>query len=215
MSLVGGVPDHVGDPVGKRKVLTGPNALTAVRLALVPVLAWLMFADADADAGWWAMAVFLLAAVTDFLDGAWARAQGSVTTLGKIADPIADKAITGVALIGLSWWGALPWWVTIVILGREVIVTLARFAVIRHGVIPASRGGKAKTVAQIIAIALFLAPISDAWDPLRWAAMAVALVLTVSTGFDYIARAIRLRRSAGDASSTEPDSSRIPKGEGR
>jgi CDP-diacylglycerol--glycerol-3-phosphate 3-phosphatidyltransferase len=170
MSSIRGGPDHVGDPVGHRRVFTGPNAVTAFRLLLVPVLAWLLFAGGtlDESSRWWATGVFVLAAVTDFIDGAWARQQGSVTTLGKVADPIADKAITAVALVGLSWWGLLPWWVTVVILAREVIVTAARFVVIRHGVIAASRGGKAKTIAQIIAIALFLAPISDAWAPVQW-----------------------------------------------
>jgi CDP-diacylglycerol---glycerol-3-phosphate 3-phosphatidyltransferase len=200
------VPDHAGDPVGQRRILTGPNALTAVRLAFVPVLAWLLFAGGpeDTETRWWAMAVFIVAAVTDVVDGAWARAQGSVTTLGKIADPIADKAITGVALVGLSWWGVLPWWVTLVILGRELLITVVRFAVIRHGVIPASRGGKAKTFAQIIAISAFLAPVADAWDPVRWVLMAIALLLTIATGIDYLLRAFTLRRRGSGA----PDRSR-------
>ena len=198
MSSIRGVPDHVGDPVGSRRWLTLPNALTLLRLALVPVLGWLLLAPAapDAAARWWATGVFLLAAVTDLVDGAIARAQGSVTAVGKIADPIADKALTGVALVGLSVIGALPWWVTGIILGREIAVTALRFWVIRHGVIPASRGGKAKTVAQIIAIAAYLAPLSAALDPLRIAAMAIAVVLTVVTGIDYAARAMRLRRMA-------------------
>jgi CDP-diacylglycerol--glycerol-3-phosphate 3-phosphatidyltransferase len=119
-----------------------------------------------------------------------------VTTLGKIADPVADKALTGVALIGLSLLALLPWWVTIIILGREIAVTALRFVVIRHGVIPASRGGKAKTVAQVIAISLYLAPL-DAWaDPIRVVAMGIALVLTVVTGIDYAGRAWRLSRAA-------------------
>lgn len=199
MSVTGGIPDHVGDPVGQRRLLTGPNALTGLRLGLVPVLAWLLFGAGDFDerSRWWAAGVFVFAAITDVIDGAWARRQGSVTTVGKIADPIADKALTGVALVGLSWWGALPWWVTIVILAREVIVTVARFVVIRHGVIPASRGGKAKTLAQIVAITAFLVPVSATWDSVRWIAMAIALVLTVVTGIDYLARAATLRRRGG------------------
>ena len=120
-----------------------------------------------------------------------------MTTVGKVADPVADKALTGVALIGLSLLGDLPWWVTIVILAREIGVTALRFVVIRHGVIPASRGGKAKTVAQVVAIALYLAPL-DAWaDPVRVIAMAIALVLTVVTGIDYAVRAWRLTKAAG------------------
>lgn len=203
MTRAQGIPDHVGDPVGERKVLTGPNAVTGARLLLVPVLVWLLWGPGPLDdqVRWWATAVFVIAALTDFIDGAWARRQGSVTTLGKIADPIADKSITAVALVGLSWWGLLPWWVTAVIVVREIVVTLARFAVIRHGVIPASRGGKAKTIAQIIAICLFLAPLGSSWSIAAWGAMSIAIVLTVATGVDYLIRAFGLRRlsdAAGD-----------------
>ena len=102
-----------------------------------------------------------LAAITDWLDGWLARKQGLVTTFGKIADPLADKALTGVALIGLSVLGELWWWVTILIILREVGVTLIRFVVLKHGVIPASRGGKAKTLFQMVGIALFLLPIAS------------------------------------------------------
>jgi len=197
-SLPPAVPDHAGDPVGTSRIVTIPNLLTLLRLLLVPVLGVLLLADggAESELRWWATVVFAGAALTDLIDGALARRSGTVTTLGKIADPIADKAITGVALIGLSIIAQLPWWVTIVILGREVAVTILRFVVIRHGVIPASRGGKAKTVAQIIAIALYVAPLSDVWDPLRIATMAIAVVLTLVTGVDYAVRARRLARES-------------------
>ena len=190
-------PDHAGDPVGVSGWRTLPNLLTLVRLLLVPVLGVLLFAQDGTDPAlrWWATAVFVVAAITDLLDGELARRSGTVTTVGKVADPIADKAITAVALIGLSALGDLPWWVTIVILARELGVTALRFWVIRHGVIPASRGGKAKTVAQIIAIALYLAPLPDAIDPLRILAMAIAVILTVVTGIDYAVRAWRLRQA--------------------
>jgi len=190
-------PDHAGDPVGVSGWRTLPNLLTLVRLLLVPVLGVLLFAQdgTDPTLRWWATVVFVVAAITDLLDGELARRSGTVTTVGKIADPIADKAITAVALIGLSALGDLPWWVTIVILARELAVTALRFWVIRHGVIPASRGGKAKTVAQIVAIALYLAPLPDAIDPLRVLAMGIAVVLTVVTGIDYAVRAWRLRQS--------------------
>lgn len=189
-------PDHAGDPVGVSGWCTLPNLLTLVRLLLVPVLAVLLFAQDGTDRvlRWWATAVFVLAAITDLLDGEIARRSGTVSTVGKVADPIADKAIIAVALIGLSALGDLVWWVTIVILVRELAVTALRFWVIRHGVIPASRGGKAKTVAQIIAIALYLAPLPDAIEPLRIIAMAIAVVLTVVTGIDYAVRAWRLRQ---------------------
>jgi CDP-diacylglycerol--glycerol-3-phosphate 3-phosphatidyltransferase len=193
-----GVPDHAGDPVGTSRWATLPNLLTLMRLLLVPVLAVLLLRDDGDDAAlrWAATAVFVIAALTDLADGEIARRSGTVTTLGKIADPIADKALTGVALIGLSWLGDLPWWVTVVILGRELAVTALRFVVIRHGVIPASRGGKAKTVAQVIAISLYLAPLPNWADPIKITVMAVAVILTVVTGIDYALRARRMSRGA-------------------
>jgi CDP-diacylglycerol--glycerol-3-phosphate 3-phosphatidyltransferase len=116
-----------------------------------------------------------------------------VTDFGKIADPIADKALTGSALIGLSVLGELPWWITVVIAVREIGVTLLRFWVIRHGVIPASRGGKAKTLVQIFGIGFYLLPLPDWFDVVRWIVIGAAVVLTVVTGVDYVIRAIRLR----------------------
>jgi CDP-diacylglycerol--glycerol-3-phosphate 3-phosphatidyltransferase len=138
--------------------------------------------------------VFVVAGATDFVDGELARRQGQVTTFGKVADPIADKALTGTALVGLSYLGELPWWVTIVILAREIGVTLLRFWVIRRGVIPASRGGKAKTVAQMLAILLYLLPLTGWLVTLRELVMGVAVLLTIGTGIDYVARARALRR---------------------
>ena len=192
-----GIPDHAGDPVGTSRWATLPNFLTLIRLLLVPVLAVLLLAEDGADPAlrWAATAVFVIAALTDLADGEIARRSGTVTTLGKIADPVADKALTGVALIGLSILGALPWWVTIIILGREIAVTVLRFVVIRHGVIPASRGGKVKTVAQVIAIALYLAPLGEWADPLRIITMGIAVVLTIVTGIDYAMRAWRMSRA--------------------
>lgn len=187
-------PDHFADPVGRRGLLTGPNALTCLRLLLVPVFVVLLLPPADSADRWWAAAVFIVASLTDVVDGEWARRTGQVTTFGKVADPIADKALTGAALILLSALGDLPWWITVVVIGRELGVTLLRFWVIRHGVIPASRGGKAKTIAQMIAISLYVVPVSlPVVGPL---AMAIAVILTVATGVDYVVRAIRLRRAA-------------------
>ena len=191
------IPDRAADPVGDAPVVNLPNALTVLRVLCVPLLAALLVADDGArgpvrDA---AAIVFVLASITDLMDGAIARRYGLVTTFGKVADPIADKALTGVALIGLSIMGDLPWWVTAVILVREVGVTLLRFWVIERGVIPASRGGKAKTLAQTIAITMYLADVPLAWWPTASAwAMAVAVALTVATGLDYVVRAVRLRR---------------------
>ena len=177
-----------------------PNGLTVIRLFMVPLFLWLLLRDDGVDTAsrLWAAAVFLVASMTDLVDGELARRSGQVTTFGKVADPIADKALTGAALIGLSILGELAWWVTIVILVREVGVTLLRFWVLRDGVIPASRGGKWKTAAQMTAIVLYLLPLPEAFTPVRVGVMALAVVLTVVTGFDYVQRALRLR-SAGSA----------------
>jgi len=171
------------------------NALTAVRIALVPVFVACMLAGGTV----WrlaALAAFCVASLTDLLDGRLARRRGLVTDFGKIADPVADKALTGAALICLSALGELPWWVTGVIMFREVGVTALRFWVIRRGVIAASRGGKLKTLLQVIAICLYVLP--AALSPpgiVRALAMAAAVVVTVVTGVDYVLQAMRLRRS--------------------
>jgi len=171
------------------------NVLTMVRIVLVPVFVVFLFAGGTA----WrlaALATFVVASLTDLLDGRLARSRGLVTDFGKIADPVADKALTGAALIGLSALGELPWWVTGVIMFRELGVTALRFWVIRWGVIAASRGGKAKTLLQVIAICLYLLP--SALSPpavVRELFMAAAVVVTVVTGVDYVLQAVRLRRS--------------------
>ena len=177
------------------------NALTGVRLLLVPLFAWLLFIDDGDRPGWRvaAWAVFALAAVTDLADGDLARRRGLVTDVGKIADPIADKALTGTALVGLSLLGELWWPVTVVILVREVGVTLLRFWVIRHGVIPASRGGKLKTLLQGVAIGLFVLPHPGVLFWLAALVMVAALVVTVATGVDYVSRATTLRRTSARA----------------
>jgi CDP-diacylglycerol--glycerol-3-phosphate 3-phosphatidyltransferase len=179
----------------KVPVVNIANALTMSRLLLVPVFVAALFADGGAGAGWRIVAgvVFGLASITDRLDGDIARRRGLVTDFGAVADPIADKALTGSALVGLSLLGELPWWLTVLILVREIGVTLLRFWVIRHGVIPASRGGKTKTFVQTLAIGLYLLPLPAVVDPLLWTVMAAAVVLTVVTGVDYVARALRLR----------------------
>lgn len=176
-----------------------PNALTVGRLVLVPVfvgLAWVGF-DRDSEA-WqtWAAIVFGAAAITDLLDGELARRTNQVTSVGTIIDPIADKALTGSALLLLSWFDVLPWWVTVVIIVREVGVTLLRFWVLRHGVMAASRGGKLKTALQILAITLYLLPLtSGAVEVAEWV-MGAAVIVTIVTGVDYTARAVALRRAA-------------------
>lgn len=172
-----------------------PNALTVVRILLVPVFAWLFLSHPE-DATWriWALVVFLVAVATDHLDGRIARARNLITDFGKLFDPIADKALTGMAFIALSVVGELWWWVTILVLVREWGITVLRFAMLKYGVIAANRGGKTKTVFQAVALSLFLLP-PVPW--ITWVAvvvMGIAVVLTVLTGLDYVREAILLRR---------------------
>nr|WP_042185752.1 CDP-diacylglycerol--glycerol-3-phosphate 3-phosphatidyltransferase [Kibdelosporangium sp. MJ126-NF4]CEL16863.1 CDP-diacylglycerol--glycerol-3-phosphate 3-phosphatidyltransferase [Kibdelosporangium sp. MJ126-NF4]CTQ91909.1 CDP-diacylglycerol--glycerol-3-phosphate 3-phosphatidyltransferase (EC 2.7.8.5) [Kibdelosporangium sp. MJ126-NF4] len=171
------------------------NILTVSRLVLVPVFLIALFTEGGHSFGWrlTATIIFAAASLTDQLDGWLARRHGLVTDFGKIADPIADKALTGAALFGLSILGELPWWVTIVIAAREIGVTLLRFWVIRYGVIPASRGGKLKTFTQVVAIGFYLAPLPPVFDIVQWIIMGAAVALTVVTGLDYVFRALRLR----------------------
>jgi CDP-diacylglycerol---glycerol-3-phosphate 3-phosphatidyltransferase len=205
--LPGGEPPHgaarpaqpapPGPPAPSRPALPGPglvnvaNALTVLRLVLVPVFVACLLAGGT---GWRvaAFVVFGVASVTDLLDGRLARSRGLITDFGKIADPIADKALTGAALVTLSALGELAWWVTVVILAREISVTLLRFWVIRRGVIAASRGGKLKTLLQVVAIALYVLPGPPA--VVREVVMAAAVAVTVVTGIDYGVRAVRLHR---------------------
>ncbi len=172
------------------------NALTLTRLALVPLFIALLLQRDGHQAGWRLAAVtsFVLAMATDRVDGELARRWHLITDLGKIADPIADKALVGAALIALSVLGELWWWVTILVLLREVLVTLMRFIVIRHGVMPAGRGGKIKTAAQALAITLYVAPLPSVLRPVAVVAMVVAVVLTVGTGIDYAVQGVQLRR---------------------
>lgn len=191
-------------PVANDKIVNIPNSLTALRLFAVPVLIWLLAIDTR-DARAWATAVFLVAAFTDLMDGAIARKRGQITSFGKLADPIADKALIGAALIGLSLLNDLAWWITAVILVRELGVTFLRMWVIKHGVIPASRGGKAKTLAQVIAISMYLYVPQDLdwWNNLAEVVMAIAVILTVITGFDYVLRAVKLRRTSMEIQGVE------------
>lgn len=168
------------------------NAVTVVRLLLVPVFLLALFtADGhDAKARIAAFVIFAVAIITDRLDGALARNYGLVTDFGTLADPIADKALIGAALIGLSMLGDLWWWVTVLVLVREIGITVLRFAVLHRGVIPASRGGKLKTLVQAVGIGLLILPLSGPWLVTAWAVMAAAVVLTVVTGVDYVRSAI-------------------------
>jgi len=191
-------PDQMGDPVSGAPVLNIANALTLLRLLLIPVFVVFLVGHGGHSSGWreWAFVAFAAACVTDLIDGDLARRRDLVTDVGKIADPIADKALTGAALLGLAALGDLPWWVAVVVLSRELGITALRVFVIRHGVIPASRGGKAKTLVQNIAIGFYVLPLSGGWASARFWVMGVALVLTVATGADYVSKAVRLRRNS-------------------
>ena len=182
-----------------------PNVITVVRILLAPLFFWMLLADGGADTPlrYAAAALFIVAIATDGIDGHIARSRNQVTALGKLLDPIADKVLTGAALVGLSILMELPPWVTAVILVREVGITVFRFAVLSDRVIPASRGGKLKTLAQSIAISLALMPfpalLGDWFDWVNIVTMSIAFVLTVVTGIDYLVQAWRLGRAAKPA----------------
>jgi CDP-diacylglycerol--glycerol-3-phosphate 3-phosphatidyltransferase len=189
--------DPIAHPPSTASAWNIANGLTVLRLLLVPVFIAALFHNGGHETDWriWAWAVFAVASITDRFDGELARKRNLVTEFGKLADPIADKALVGAALVGLSLLHDLPWWVTVVILVREVGVTILRFWVIRHGVIAASRGGKVKTLLQGVAIGLFVLPLSGWLHGVAWVFMIAAIALALATGVDYIARALRLRRT--------------------
>jgi CDP-diacylglycerol--glycerol-3-phosphate 3-phosphatidyltransferase len=174
------------------------NALTMFRICLVPVLAWLLLHEDGRLTSYRLMAatVFVIATATDRIDGDIARSRGLVTDFGKVSDPIADKALMGMSLVGLSMIDLLPWWVTVVVLVRELGITALRFVVIRHGVMAASRGGKLKTALQAVAILLYILPLSGGWHRLAVVIMVLAVIVTVATGVDYLLRAHTLRRTS-------------------
>ncbi|MDH6236612.1 CDP-diacylglycerol--glycerol-3-phosphate 3-phosphatidyltransferase [Cryobacterium sp. CG_9.6] len=175
-----------------------PNAITIVRILLAPVFLWMLLTDDGADGAlrWAAALLFILAIATDGIDGMIARKHNLVTDLGKLLDPIADKILTGGALVGLSIIGELPWWVTIIILVREIGITVFRFVMLRDRVIPASPSGKLKTIAQSVALSLALLPL---WllfgdEVMHWVntvAMSIAVALTVYSGLEYLLAARR------------------------
>lgn len=192
--------DHLADAATAPSAWNLPNALTVVRIALVPLFVWLLAYDGGDQTGWrlGAWAAFSVAILTDRVDGELARRRNLVTDFGKVADPIADKALIGAALVTLSVLGELPWWVTVVILARELGITALRFVVIRHGVMPASSGGKIKTVLQATAIGLYLLPLQEwfgTWaTTVAWWVMLAAVAVTVATGVAYVYAALHLRR---------------------
>jgi len=178
--------------------LNPANGLTLLRLVLVPVFAWILLSHPH-DL-WWRLgstALFGLAIATDALDGRIARKYNLITDFGKLWDSIADKALTGMAFIGLSILGELPWWITVLVLAREWGITWMRVAMLKYGVMAANAGGKLKTVLQSIALLLFLPglPLMPVWlQWIAWIAMAAAVLLTVVTAVPYIREAVELRR---------------------
>jgi CDP-diacylglycerol--glycerol-3-phosphate 3-phosphatidyltransferase len=149
-------------------------------------------------ARWAALALFVAAMITDWADGYLARSRQLITSFGKIADPIADKLLTGAAFITLSWLGELWWWVTAVILVREWGITVMRLFVIKYGVMAASKGGKVKTVLQTVALVVMLVPLGlwgTAWLIPGWALMAAVTAITVWTGLVYVRDARELRKN--------------------
>lgn len=177
------------------------NAVTTARIALVPLFAWFLLIDGGSNDAWrWlALGVFVLAAGTDKVDGYLARKYNLVTDLGKLLDPIADKLLIGTALVGLSLIEILPWWITIVVLVRELGITVMRFLLLKRIVLPASRGGQLKTMVQVFAIAMFLVPLHllpEFFTWVAWVLMGFAVLVTLVTGADYIIRMSRLGQSA-------------------
>lgn len=189
-------------PTGRARIANLANTLTLLRLVLVPIFLLALFtADGHQIANRVAaFVIFAIACLTDRFDGLLARNYGMATEFGAFVDPIADKFLIGSALIGLSMLGDLPWWVTVVIMTRELAVTLLRLAVIRRGVIPASWGGKLKTVVQALAIGLFVLPLSGALQVAASVVMGIAIVLTVITGIDYVAGTVKTVREVRQTS---------------
>jgi CDP-diacylglycerol--glycerol-3-phosphate 3-phosphatidyltransferase len=182
-----------------------PNTITIVRIICAPIFLLMLLAD-DGQNGplrWWAAALFVVAIATDGIDGWLARRNDIVTDLGKILDPIADKALTGCAFVGLSILHELPWWITIVVLVREIGITVYRFMVISDHVLAAAWMGKLKTVAQAVALTLALAPLwTLVGDWIFWVngiTMTIAVVLTIASGIDYIVSEVRGRRGKAAA----------------
>ncbi|MFB9378041.1 CDP-diacylglycerol--glycerol-3-phosphate 3-phosphatidyltransferase [Kineococcus gynurae] len=165
-----------------------PNALTVLRVVAVPVFVWFLAVDGGNSTGWRfaALGVFLAAIITDRYDGYLARRWDVVSDFGKIADPIADKALIGAGLVVLSVQDRLWWWATVIILVREIGITIARFLVIRRGVVPAGKGGKVKTVVQAAAVGLYVLPLPYPFTLLAQLVMIVAVVLTLTSAREYV-----------------------------
>lgn len=171
-----------------------PNLITIARILLAPVFVFvlLQYPQTGAHERWIAVALFVLASATDGVDGALARKRNQVTDLGKLLDPIADKVLIGGALVTLSALGQIEWWITSLILIREIGITIYRLAVIKDRVIAASGGGKLKTVLQSVAVGFYLSPLAGYWAPIGFVQQVIlyaALISTVLSGLQYLAAA--------------------------
>lgn len=172
-----------------------PNWLTVLRIALIPSGVWAIFHSPSATWQTIAWTIYFILGMTDILDGHWARKSNRTTPLGAFLDPVADKALIGSAMISLAILDRFPWWIVVVILVREIGITIFRLAVIRDGVIPASKGGKAKTLTQNFGVSFYILPVPELLYPLRDGLMAIAVALTIWSGIDYIVKWNQSRNS--------------------
>ena len=170
-----------------------PNAITIARIVLIPFGVYAIFKNGGDDSTWQIIAwcIYFVLGMSDLLDGHLARATNQVSELGKFLDPVADKALIGSAMISLSILGRFPWWITTVILAREIGITLFRLAVIKGGVIPANRGGKIKSTFQSFGVGFFMLPMPESLYWFRDGFIAIAIILTIVTGFNYVRLAIK------------------------
>lgn len=170
-----------------------PNALTIFRILALPFCAWALFQKDGEDPTWQIIAwtMFFVVGMTDVLDGRIARKRNQISNFGIILDPIADKAFIATALIGLSILGKMPWWVTLLILVREIGVTILRFAVIKREVISANRGGKLKSLLQNFSVGFYILPLPESLHLPRDILLGIAIVLTIWTGLEYFRKAMK------------------------
>jgi len=170
-----------------------PNIITSLRIAFLPLGAYALFKNGGDDPTWQIISwwIFFVLGLSDILDGNLARSRNTITEFGKFLDPIADKAMIGTAMVSLSILGRMPWWITIVIMSREIGITLFRLAVIKRGVIPANRGGKIKALFQGFGVGFYVLPLSENMFWFRDSFMAVAIILTLVTGVHYIYSAFK------------------------
>jgi CDP-diacylglycerol--glycerol-3-phosphate 3-phosphatidyltransferase len=172
----------------KAPVGISPNTLTIARILLIPVGVYTLFYDGGDNSTFQIIsyAIFFTLGMTDILDGRWARRSNRITALGTFLDPVADKALIGAAMVSLSILDRFPWWITFLILTREIGITLFRLLVIKDGVIPASRGGKIKTLTQNFGVGFFILPLPTSLDWFKFGFISVAIILTITSAYDYL-----------------------------